>query len=98
VCQRSNGSSATDDFNEHLQKRYSAQTVHAELEQRQKAHRTVNIAYPVRHRTVRRTKKSELQRLGDVAGAPDSVRWRTGLSGVPVDRQPPQRLVRWLGL
>jgi hypothetical protein len=25
------------------------------------------------------------QRPGDVAGAPDSVRWRTGLSGVPVD-------------
>jgi hypothetical protein len=25
------------------------------------------------------------QRLGDVAGAPDSVRWRTGLSGAPVD-------------
>jgi hypothetical protein len=25
------------------------------------------------------------QRPGDVAGAPDSVRWRTGLSGAPVD-------------
>jgi hypothetical protein len=25
------------------------------------------------------------QRLGDVAGAPDSVRWRTGLSGAPCD-------------
>jgi hypothetical protein len=25
------------------------------------------------------------QRLGDVAGAPDSVRWCTGLSGAPVD-------------
>jgi hypothetical protein len=25
------------------------------------------------------------QRTGDVAGAPDSVRWRTGLSGAPVD-------------
>jgi hypothetical protein len=24
-----------------------------------------------------------IQRLGDVAGAPDSVRWRTGLSGAP---------------
>jgi hypothetical protein len=29
------------------------------------------------------------QRPGDVAGAPDSVRWRTGLSGAPCDRQPP---------
>jgi hypothetical protein len=26
------------------------------------------------------------QRPGDVAGAPDSVRWRTGLSGAPYDR------------
>jgi hypothetical protein len=25
------------------------------------------------------------QRPGDVAGTPDSVRWRTGLSGAPVD-------------
>jgi hypothetical protein len=30
-----------------------------------------------------------IQRPGDVAGAPDSVRWRTGLSGAPCDRQPP---------
>jgi hypothetical protein len=27
----------------------------------------------------------EIQRPGDVAGAPDSVRWRTGLSGAPCD-------------
>jgi hypothetical protein len=27
----------------------------------------------------------EPQRPGDVAGAPDTVRWRTGLSGAPVD-------------
>jgi hypothetical protein len=26
-----------------------------------------------------------IQRLGDVAGAPDSVRWRPGLSGAPCD-------------
>jgi hypothetical protein len=26
-----------------------------------------------------------IQRLGDVAGAPDSVRWRIGLSGTPCD-------------
>jgi hypothetical protein len=62
VCQRSNGSSAMVDSNVHLQKRYSAQTVRAELEQRQKAHRTVNSAYPVRHRTVRCPKLSELQK------------------------------------
>jgi hypothetical protein len=28
------------------------------------------------------------QRPGDVAGAPDSVRWRTGLSGAPYDSLP----------
>jgi hypothetical protein len=45
----------------------------------------------VRHRTGRRAHKTELQltvgtqRPGDVAGAPDSVRWRTGLSGAPCD-------------
>jgi hypothetical protein len=31
------------------------------------------------------------QRPGDVAGAPDSVRWRTGLSGAPVDSSLHQR-------
>jgi hypothetical protein len=40
----------------------SALTVRAESEQRQKAHRTVNSACPVRHRTVRCPKMSELQR------------------------------------
>jgi hypothetical protein len=29
------------------------------------------------------------QRLADVAGAPDSVRWRTGLSGAPCDNSLP---------
>jgi hypothetical protein len=36
--------------------------------------------------------------LGDVAGSLDSVRWRTGLSGVPIDSSLPQRLNWWLGL
>jgi hypothetical protein len=31
----------------------------------------------------------EPQRLADVAGAPDSVRWRTGLSGAPCDNNLP---------
>jgi hypothetical protein len=40
------------------------------------AHRTVNSSCPVRHRTSRRTQKSELQQsesndIDDVAGAPD---------------------------
>jgi hypothetical protein len=38
------------------------------------------------------------QRPADVAGAPDSVRWRTGLSGAPCDRQPPNGHFWWLGL
>jgi hypothetical protein len=60
-------------------------------------HRTVYRTCPVHHRTARRAHMSELQRSepnGLVTwlahrtvsdGAPDSVRWRTGLSGVPVD-------------
>jgi hypothetical protein len=38
------------------------------------------------------------QRPSDVAGAPDSVRWRTGLSGAPYDRNFHQRPYWWLGL
>jgi hypothetical protein len=38
------------------------------------------------------------QRPGDVAGASDSVRWRTGLSGAPFDRSLHQRPYWWLGL
>jgi hypothetical protein len=32
-----------------------------------------------------------IQRSGHVVGAPDSVRWRTGLSGAPCDRSPHQQ-------
>jgi hypothetical protein len=49
-----------------------------ELEQYQTAHRTVYRTCPVHHRTARQPHQSELQRPGDMAGAPDSVRWRTG--------------------
>jgi hypothetical protein len=35
--------------------------------------------------------------LGDVAGTPDSVRWRTGLSGAPIDSSPSPTVVWWLG-
>jgi hypothetical protein len=38
------------------------------------------------------------QQPGDVAGALDSVRWRTGLSDAPFDRSPHQRFFWWLGL
>jgi hypothetical protein len=40
----------------------------------------------------------EPQWLADVAGAPDSVRWRTGLSGAPCDSRLPTVTIWWLGL
>jgi hypothetical protein len=53
VCQRSNGSEAQQSTPTVACSVNSARTVRAESEQRQKAHRTVNSACPVRHRTVR---------------------------------------------
>ena len=44
---------------------------------------TVNSACPVAQKT--EAPMVGIQRFGDVAGAPDSVRWRTGLSGAPCD-------------
>jgi hypothetical protein len=40
----------------------------------------------------------EPQRSADVAGAPDSVQWRTGLSGAPCDCSLPTATLWWLGL
>jgi hypothetical protein len=40
----------------------------------------------------------EPQRSADVAGAPDSVQWRTGLSGAPCDCNLPTATLWWLGL
>jgi hypothetical protein len=40
----------------------------------------------------------EPQRLAVVAGAPDSVRWRTELFGVPCDSRLPTAKFWWLGL
>jgi hypothetical protein len=40
----------------------------------------------------------EPQQSADVAGAPDSVRWRTGLSGAPYDCTLPTATLWWLGL
>jgi hypothetical protein len=50
---------------------------------REKAHHTVYRTCPVVQKTPSPTVR--IQRLADVAGAPDSVRWRTGLSGAPCD-------------
>jgi hypothetical protein len=77
---------------------------------RQKVHRTVNSDCPVYHRTIRWPRCQKLQRSepnGLVTwlahrtvsgGAPNSVRWRTGLSGAPYDRSLHQRSFWWLGL
>jgi hypothetical protein len=40
----------------------------------------------------------EPQRSADMAGAPNSVRWRTGLSGAPYDSTLPTAIFWWLGL
>jgi hypothetical protein len=40
----------------------------------------------------------EPQRSTDVAGAPATVRWRTGLSGAPCDCSLPTTTLWWLGL
>jgi hypothetical protein len=69
--------------NGRLQKALNALQCAPESEQYQMAHRTVNRACPVAQKTEAPT--VGIQRLGDVAGAPDSVRWRTELSGTPCD-------------
>ena len=81
--------------------RSSARAVNAlqcaqKSEQSQKAHQTVNSDCPVAQLSEAPTVRT--QRPGDVAGALDSVRWRTGLSGTPCDRSPHQRSLWWLGL
>ena len=53
VCQRSNDYQAQRSTPTVACNVNSARTVHAESEQRQKVHRTVNSACPVQHRTVR---------------------------------------------
>jgi hypothetical protein len=96
LCQRSNGYTApTVDYNATVQ-RYSARLRTQKSEQRQKAHRTANSDCPVAQLSEAST--VETQRPGDVAGAPDSVRWRTGLSGAPYDSSLHQRFFWWLGL
>jgi hypothetical protein len=61
VCQRSNSSQAQRSTPTVAYNVNSARTVRAESEQRQKAHRTVNSACPMRHRTIRWPRLSELQ-------------------------------------
>ena len=90
-AKRSNGRQRNGRLQRSADNVNSARTARAESEQRQKAHRTVNSDCLVQHRTVRWPHLSELQRLGDVAGAPDCpVRPSTGSL--------PQRPLWWLGL
>jgi hypothetical protein len=69
--------------NGRLQKALNALQCALESEQSQMAHRTLNSACPVGQKTEAPT--VGIQRFDDVAGAPDSVRWHTGLSGAPCD-------------
>jgi hypothetical protein len=61
-AKRSNGHQRNDQLQRSADNVNSARRVRAESEQHHKAHRTVNSVCPVLHRTVRCTKKSELQR------------------------------------
>jgi hypothetical protein len=69
--------------NGRLQKALNALQCALELEKSQMAHRTLNSACPVAQKTEAPT--VGIQWPGDVADAPDSVRWRTRLSGAPCD-------------
>jgi hypothetical protein len=94
----------------HAEKRLTAPTVVYKSEQwSYSAHTARRVRAGARRRTgqwtviVRWPHLSELQRSnangwGDVAGAPNRVRWRTGLSGAPINSSLPQRPLWWLGL
>jgi hypothetical protein len=98
-------SRATVDCNAFNARLRAQRTEHAQL-----AHRTVYRTCPVHHRTAQRPHKSELQRSNPnglltwlahrivSSGAPDSVQWRTGLSGAPCDSSLPTAIFWWLGL
>jgi hypothetical protein len=66
--------------------RYSARQSQSRV---QMAHRTVNSACPVHHRTVRWARRQKLQQSESNGWmtwqAHRTVRWRTGLYGVPCD-------------
>jgi hypothetical protein len=95
-ARRSNGHQR----NGRVQRSAYTATVHGQFAQsqsrRQKAHRTLNSTCPVRHRTVRCPRLSELQR-SNPNGWVTWLAHRT-VSSAPIDRQPPQRPFWWLGL
>jgi hypothetical protein len=90
VCQRSNGYFAPTIDCKHIQCATVRARVRAHAEGAPDSLHDLSGAPPdsledppVRAPTVR------TQRPADVAGAPDSVRWRTGLSGAPCDSNLP---------
>jgi hypothetical protein len=87
VCQAEQRLQApTVDCNATMQRivqRYTARLRAQKSEQAPKAHRIVNRTYPVAPLSEASTVRT--QRAGDMAGTPDSVQWRTGLSGAPYD-------------
>jgi hypothetical protein len=90
VCQRSNGYFAHNGRLQPHSMRYSARQ-----SQSTRSWRTGQSTGPVRCTTGHpeapqvRAPTVEPQWSADVAGAPDSVRWRTGLSGAPCDSSLP---------
>jgi hypothetical protein len=99
VCQRSNGYFAPTVVCREQLMRYGARR-----SQNRARRRTGQSTGPVRCTTglsggpEDRSSNGRTLTVGDVAGAPDSVRWRTGLSGAPCDSSLHQRLIWWLGL
>jgi hypothetical protein len=92
LCQWSNGYNATVDSNRNLKSATVRGQFAQKSEQSQKAHRIMNIDCLGHHRTIRWPKLSELQRSNPNGWvtwlAHRTVRWRTGLSGAPIDSNP----------
>jgi hypothetical protein len=99
VCQRSNGYLASNGRLQHIkcaparaEDRAAPEGAPDSLQDLSGAPLDSPEAPQVRAPTV------EPQQSADVAGAPDSVRWRTGLSGAPCDSTLSTTIFWWLGL
>jgi hypothetical protein len=96
MCHRTvrctSGATATS-RNGRLEKLNSRATVRNSARQSRAARqRRTGLSSATRRQRLQRLTEPEPKRLGDVAGALDSVWWRTGLSSAPIDSSPPQRL------
>jgi hypothetical protein len=86
VCQRSNGYFASTVDCKRIQCATVRARVRAAPEGTPDSLQDVSAAPPDRQKAPPvRAPTVRTQRPGDVAGAPDSVRWRTGLSSAPCD-------------